>query len=406
MTLSERVRASFRRQPLAYRLLYFWRQIYLDQKIKGEQKKFEDIARKRCLPAGEEAADVVFRRLDQRLAQRGLSWPPSPRGRPLHILYVSVPGNWERHNLPPELSKLGEVSCFFLEDEGISVHAGWERVRKEVDEKLPGFVQTLHRKKRVDMILSYLSGAQISPGTITAIGAMGIPTFSFHLDDRRAFYGRKIGELWSGPAALCAAYDLNLSNASNSLVKYRVLEGNVLFWPEGANIDYFRPLNVAEKYDVTFCGQRYGVRPLLVDFLRRHGVRVDCFGDDWEHGYVRDADLPTIFNQSRVNLGFGYVNESTDQCLKGRDFEAPSCGVVYLTSYNQDLPRVYKIGKEIETYQNFGECLQKVRVLLADKQRRGQLRQASRAAVTERHSWAMRVQQLLDRRGCSPVPSD
>jgi hypothetical protein len=296
---------------------------------------------------------------------------------------------------------LGEITCFFLEDEGIPWRAGWEHARALVDQKLPEFVRALHQRKPIDFMLSYLTGAQISPAAIEAVAGLGIPTFSFHLDDRRAFYGRKIGGQWSGPAAVCTSYDLNLSNALTSLVKYRVLGANVLFWPEGANADFFRPLALAQKYEVSFCGQHYGVRPLLVDYLRKHGVQVDCFGEGWEHGYVSDRDMVTIFNQSRVNLGFGYVNESTDQCLKARDFEVPACSAVYLTSYNNNLHRIYCLGDEIETYDNFADCLQKARALLADENRCQRMRAAAREAVLHRHTWAARVRQLLE---CSDCP--
>lgn len=403
MSSAGAIRASLRSNPYAYRVVYAFRNQLLNYRIGREQRRLERRAVALGLPCGEEPPRQVFQRLAERLALRGITWPPQPRGRPLHILYASTPGNWERHNLPPELAKLGEVSCYFLSDEGISWKDGWEKARGAVDGGMPAFVQELHRRKPVDLMLSYLSGAQISPVTIEAIGQLGIPTFSFHLDDRRAFYGRKIGGQWSGPAAVCRSYDLNLTNALASLVKYRALGANVLFWPEGAGTDFFQPLDLPEKYDVTFCGQRYGIRPLLVDFLRKNGIRVDCFGEDWEHGYVNDKNLVTIFNQSRVNLGFGYVNESSDQCLKGRDFEVPACGALYLTSYNENLPRVYQLGEEIETYRTFTDCLAQIKSLLADNARRAKLRSAARSAVLRHHSWSARIQQLIAGTGC-PFP--
>ena len=390
------LRTRLKSNPLLYRWVYNLRKHELNRRIANEQAAFERQATKRGLSTAEESPQIVFSRLKQRLLSRGIEWPPKPLLRPLHILYASTPGNWERHNIPPQLGQLGDVTCFFLEDEGISSIQGWDKARAKVDQKLPQFVQALHHQKPVDLMLSYLSGAQISPNTIEAVARLGIPTFSFHWDDRRAFYGRKVGGQWSGPGAVCNAYDLNLSNASASLIKYRMLGANALFWPEGANPNFFRPLDLPEKYDVSFCGQRYGIRPLMIDFLRKNGIRVDCFGQDWEHGYAGDSELVTIFNQSKINLGFGYVNESTDQCLKGRDFEVPACGSVYLTSYNDDLARVYRLGDEIETYRSFQECLLKVRALLADNVRRTRIRQAARTAVLARHSWAARVQQLID----------
>jgi hypothetical protein len=397
------IRKFLKRKLFIYKLVYSYRSFKQNRQIGQEQRFYERLARAQGISLQEEPAELVFSKLQDRLAQRHIAWPPGPMSRPLHILYVSMPGNWERHNILPELSKLGEVSCFFLDEQGILPDQGWPAVRSQVDLKLPPFVKALHQVKSLDMILSYFSGSQVSPRTIQYINALGIPTFSFHWDDRRSFKGVKYGEQWSGPAAVCRAYDLNLTNSLASLIKYRVEGANALFWPEGANPEFFRPLDLPFQYDISFCGQRYGQRPLLIDYLRRQGFRVDCFGREWEHGYQSDEALVRIFNQSRINLGFGQVNESTEQCLKGRDFEIPSCGAVYLTSYNQDLARVYRLGEEIETYEDYADCARKVKVLLAQPERCKQMRHAARQAVLERHSWSKRVHQLLSCSALVPV---
>ncbi len=101
------------------------------------------------------------------------------------------------------------------------------------------------------------------------------------------------------------------------------------------------------------------MRPILVNYLKKNGINVKCFGSGWEAGSLPSDEMIKIYSQTRVNLGFGYVGFSSDQCLKGRDFEVPSCGAVYLTSYNENLPRVYKIREEIETYLDFKDCVKK-----------------------------------------------
>ena len=402
--IPESVKSRLKKIFWLYRQVYFWRRRQQDREIQDEQNRCERKARERGILVGEEPAKAVFERLQRRLAARGAAWPPHPHGRPLHIVYASVPGGWERHNIPPELERLGKVSCFFLDQQGIELGAGWGAVRREVDRRLPSFMKSLHAQSPVDLFLSYLSGSQISPSTIEQVAGMGIPLFSFHLDDRRSFYGRRYDGQWSGPAAVCRAYDLNLTNAPASLVKYRVEGGDVLFWPEGANPDFFRPLDLPFLYDVSFCGERYGVRPILVESLRRRGLRISCFGRGWENGYQGAEDLVKIINQSRINLGMGYVNESGDQCLKGRDFEIPACGAVYLTSENADLRRVYRVGVEIETYRDFDDCAVKIKALLADESRCDAYRRASRTAVLERHTWKGRVDQLISCQGVPPPP--
>jgi len=385
---------------LIYYLLHRIRNAHQNRYIQQEQAYYECIGYQRGINGCENTADT-FSNLITRLYQRGIVWPPIESHKQFHILYASLPGNWERHNIPPELLKFGKVTCFFLTEQNVPIEHGWQAVRQRVDELLPQFVSKIHSESPINMMLSYLSGAQISPETVEKINHMGIPTFAFHLDDRRFFRGYKYGNQWSGPVSVCKAYDLNLTNSRSSLIKYRCEGANALFWPEGANPDFFKPMDIPFEYEVSFCGQRYGQRPLLVDFLRSRGIKVACFGKDWEYGYQSDESLVRIFNASKINLGFGYVTESSDQCLKGRDFEVPACGALYLTSHNDDLERIYRIGTEIETYDNFTDCADKIKALLANPVRCDCIRKAARQAVLERHTWALRVRQLID---CSGVP--
>jgi spore maturation protein CgeB len=395
------LRKRLKRNLLVYRPVNAFRCRKQNRSIRKEQFEYETRAKAMGVQIGVEPPGVVFGRLQERLERRGIVWPPVPEGRPLHILYASQPGNWERHNIPPELGKIGDVSCFFLKDQDIPLDTGWEAARSAVDRLLPEFVGRLHAEHPIDMMVSYLSGSHMSAAAIETIGSMGIPTFSFHLDDRRWFRGFRCGDQWSGPATVCRAYDLNLTNATASLVKYRVEDANVLFWPEGANPDFYQPLERDFVYDVSFCGACYGIRPLLVDYLRKAGIRVACFGQDWEHGYQASESFVEVYSRTRVNLGFGYVNESLDQCLKGRDFEVPSCGAVYLTSDNADLHKVYRVGEEMETYTDFADCARKIRDLLAHPERCERMRAAARAAVLSRHTWEQRFRSLL---ACTVTP--
>ena len=154
-----------------------------------------------------------------------------------------------------------------------------------------------------------------------------------------------------------------------------------IFWPEGANPEHFRPLNLPWRYDVSFIGQRYGLRPKFISTLRKRGIPVACFGKGWEHGYVSEEEMVEIYAQSRINLGFGFISRGREQCLKGRDFEVPMCGALYLTSHHPELERVWRLGEEIETYHDAEDCARKIKALLAGPERCARMRaRRSRAA--------------------------
>jgi hypothetical protein len=374
--------------------------------IEKEQHEYEKRALEMGLSLEEESPQTVFQRLKDRLATRGISWPPDPVGRPLHMVFCTNNSKeLEQTNIPPELERIGKVTCYYLDRRWKEPSQDRLQERAFIDRDLPIFLEQIIKDSPVDMVLSYLSGASISRSTIFRINDMGIATFLFHQDDRLHFRSRKIGDQWTGPADVCVAYDLNLTNCPKSLIKYRVEGGNALFWPSAANRDFCVPRDLSFEYEVSFLGAKYGVRSSLVHYLESNGIHVECFGPGWKNGRVTDNQMIDIYSKSRVNLGISYVGYSSYQCLKGRDFEVPMCGALYLTTNNADLDRVFRIGEEIAVYTDFQDCLGQIRNLLTDPARCAAIRSAARQASIKRHTREIRVRALLECKASVPDPS-
>ncbi len=372
-----------------------------DWLIEKEQLEYEQRALAMGLSLAEEPASETYRKLKERLSKRGIAWPPQSQGRPLYVVFCTDSCQvLEQVNIPPEISRIGRCTAYYVDDRIASQEVSLSATREFVDGDLPSFLEAVQREQPVDMLLSYLSGSHVSAAAIQQINDLGIPTFFFHLDDRLHFRSRKSEDQWTGPADVCSAYDLNLTNAPISLVKYRVEGGLALFWPQAANRDLCRPRHLPFRYDVSFVGARYGKRPLFVDYLRKNGINVECFGPGWPNGPLTSGRMMEVYAQSRINLGFGYVGYSNHQCLKGRDFEVPMCGALYLTTHNEDLPRAYRIGEEIVTYRNREDCLAKIRELLGDPDWCERIRVAARGACLRRHTREVRIRALLE---CKPA---
>ena len=124
-----------------------------------------------------------------------------------------------------------------------------------------------------------------------------------------------------------------------------------------------------------------------------------CYGPGWRKGPLSDAAMLDVIGKSKIVLGFGFIGQSGSQCLKGRDFEFPACGAVYLTSYNPELEKVYAIGDEIVCYNDFRDCLIKIRMLLKDEKLRARIIKNGRAAAVERHQWKFRFDEMISRIG-------
>ncbi|HOI41308.1 MAG TPA: glycosyltransferase [Elusimicrobiales bacterium] len=334
-------------------------------------------------------------RLRKRLEARGIRPAPKPVSG-IHVLYASRPSSWERHNIQEEISGFCRLTPYYYGERGFDDNRpDWISGRHKLDEDLFGFVKNVHKKRPVDIFLGYLSGWQVSPETIKRIGALGIATCGFHLDDKVSFRGRLAGGRWSGPAALAAGYDLNLTSTPSSVMKYEAEGGCAMFWPEGANPAHFKPLGLPYVYDVSFVGARYGYRPILIDFLERSGVKVAAFGPGWPGGAVTEDKMVEIYSRSRVNLGFGGIGYSWTSHLKGRDFEVPMCGAVYLTSANPELGSVYEVGRDIFDYRDRGECLSRINEILADYGRYESLKAGIRKKCLAAHTWSSRFAGLF-----------
>lgn len=308
------------------------------------------------------------------------------------ILFASYPSIWEVHNIEQTLCMYYQADFFYIP------RTLWEDklgVRHYVDSNFNNWIASQLLKGEVDLIVTYFSGAEISRSTLLECQKFGVPIVTFHFDDRLHFKGSKIGDQYSGPYSVCNAYDTNYTNAPQSLSKYTRRHANAVFMPEAANTDHFKPIATEKKYDVSFIGAKYGRRENFIEKLRELGLSVECFGPGWANGTLTEDQMVEVYNKSWINLGIGFIGDTKLTCLKGRDFEVPSCGVVYMTNYSRELELVYDVNKEILTYTSAADCADKINKFLKNKSDLEAIGKRARQAVLSRHTWHHRFQQML-----------
>lgn len=318
------------------------------------------------------------------------------REAPLHVVYVGHPANWEEHNLPADPGLAGVVSTLWLRDLGFDEYQGGAlRRRAEVGPAILERLRALDAERPVHLVLAYLAGSHVLPADVRAWAGLGLVSCGFHLDDRLFFRGKQVGGVHVGPADTCRAFDLNLTNVRRSLTKYAASGARALFWPEGANPAFFRPTGAARTHDLSFIGGRYGPRGQVIERLAAQGFSVLARGPGWPEGEVPGSEVPQVMNRGRVVLGFSGIGRSMSAtCLKGRDFEVPMCGAAYLPSWNPELPLVYQVGREIETWHGQDDLRVTLRRLLDDEAGLERLRAAALLRARTCHTWAHRVEAL------------
>jgi spore maturation protein CgeB len=200
-----------------------------------------------------------------------------------------------------------------------------------------------------------------------------------------------------GSRDICSYFDICWTSTEDAVQKYCVEGAIPVYLPEGANPEIFHPYNIKRTIDVSFVGQCYGNRPEIIKRLVAHGIQVKTYGYGWPNDPLEIQDMVKIYSKSKINLGFGgVIDHSNTYCLKGRDFEVPMSGGLYLTEYHPELKKFYKLGSEILVYKNFDELIQKIKFLLLHPETADKIRKNGFERARHEHSWEMRLAKIFN----------
>lgn len=341
--------------------------------------------------------DALREAVGKRLASTGRRVAPKPKGD-LHLFVAYGIDNWEQI-LPRSVEPFGQVSQYEWRSHGFKFTgpvAQWLATRDEMNRQMLQAFRDANARRPVDVVCAYVSGYTASPEMLREMAAAGAVILNFCYDDKVYFPGKKVGGRYTSPAAIADVVDLNLTNAPDCVVKYAVHGGLAMFWPEAAHPDFHHPYDVPFEFDVVFPGTCYGWRPKFVNRLRELGINAQGFGRGWANGPLSDEELVRLYSRSRIVLGSGGIGHSQRlMCLKGRDFEVPMSGGLYLTSDNPELRLVFDVGREIVTFRDADDCARIIRHLLDHPDEAAAIRAAGRKRALSDHTYEARWAEAL-----------
>jgi len=321
---------------------------------------------------------------------------PKPKGS-LNILAIYHHYNWENESLRPSLEKFGKVRQYdWLETLNHQKNCWHKSINAKMNNDFVSQVKQWIRDDSTDVIFTYLSGGLISPEAIRELNSSGVPMINLALNDKESFIGKIRKGRATGMRDICRHFDICWTSTEDALPKYCVEGALPIYLPEGANPEIHKPYDVEKSIDVSFVGQCYGNRPNIIQALKDHGVSVEAFGYGWENGPLSTEDMVRIYSKSVINLGFGGVAGHQDTfCLKGRDFEIPMSGGLYITEHSNEIERVFEIGRDILTYRTFGELVKKIQYLLGHPDEAEDIRKAGHSRAISEHTWEMRFEKIF-----------
>lgn len=309
--------------------------------------------------------------------------------RELNIIFLSYfNGPYTQNNTLEVLKELGNVYSF--EMTRTPHHKSWykEGEKEKQNQKMLEFVDKTVKDHKIDVIVCYLSGHSTTPQVLQKIKTHNIPMVNEALDDERKFVSRRGKDgIKRGLRDVCKYFDLSLTTSKSAIVKYLVEGANPMYKDYAGNEKIYKNFDMPKKYDVGFVGASYGIRGEYVRFLQDNGINVYAKGKGWENGFATDEEMIEIFNQSKIVLGFATVGKNDDiYILKGRDFEVPFTGSMYLTGYHEELKEYYNLEEDIATYTTKEDLLQKVQYYLSHDEEREKIASSGYYKCLDNHT--------------------
>jgi len=170
---------------------------------------------------------------------------------------------------------------------------------------------------------------------------------------------------------------------------------NILFTHWAAASDTLaEPLKSEDcKYKVSFVGAAHGNRTKRIEYLKKNGIEVDCFGFGWPAGSIPAHDIPVVMRNSIISLNFS--NSKGENQLKARTFEVPGAGGFLLTEYANGLEDYYLEGQEIEVFHDDAELVDKIIYYLKNPGKRDEIATKGYEKTRYRHTYENRMKDIL-----------
>lgn len=349
----------------------------------------------------------------QKFSQLGLSIPdeqtlrqelkkksPCPAAKKkgeLRIIALYHHYNWENEALKPSLEKFGPVRHYDWFDNFNHQRKDWHKsLKAAMNKDLIRRINTWMAEEKADVIFAYLSGELIEPATLQAIRGHGIPLVNLALNDKEHFVGKIRSGRAFGARDICRCFDLCWTSTEDALIKYCVESALPVYLPEGGNPQIHKPYNIEKTIDVSFVGQCYGNRATVIAELQNRGIAVKAYGFGWPEGPLSTEEMVKIYSKSKINLGFGGVAGLKETfCLKGRDFEIPMSGGLYLTEAHPELNCFFRPGEEILTYSGIDELVSQIKYYLAHPAEAQSIRIKGYERSLREHTWEARFSKIF-----------
>ena len=332
--------------------------------------------------------------LTKKISDRGLLWSKS---KDAEIFLICSTYNWEK-DLVKAFKNYKKTYHFNWPniENFFKTKVEWELFFNDLNNKLCSNFDNFYDQNKNIIVFIYASDFSISEKTIMYLKRKNVLLISFCWDDLLNFKGVVNGQP-VGVSQMSKTVDFNLTMAPETISKYNFYNSVCYFWDSikinvvNSKIDRIK----IKTFYVLFIGSSYGHRGIFIKKLINKGVKFKCFGKGWENDSLNDEEYENEIRKAPLTLGFSSVGTTkTITTIKGRDFEVPLLGGLYLTQYSEGLNYYYDLGKDILTYSNFDDCFRKIKMVRNNPEIAHKIRNSGFNQARKISSWDSRIKFL------------
>jgi hypothetical protein len=275
----------------------------------------------------------------------------------------------------------------------------WNEFKYHNSVLLREFFQQNYNPTKLNLVFMYISDFHISDN-LDYLKCQNTIVILFTWDDKLHFKSKAHGQS-VGIVNLAKKVDIVLNMTVSSLPRYKVYGIPVINWNSLVkNLLPFdckspRALPKITDESIMFFGSNYGFRETVVNHLVKKNIPINLYGNGWGTEFIPYEDLEAKIPTVRLNLGISTVAYTHSVfCLKGRDFEVPAAGGLYLSNASLELQEVYTPGRDILTYNDTEACYRMCSNVLEKPNLYEKIRKNG-FQTSSNYSWKRRVEALF-----------
>lgn len=332
-----------------------------------------------------------------RLKDRKIIWSSNRQTKIFTMFYIH---NWEEILLD-ELKKWAPTYHFTWTKAAhfFPTQQEWLEYREATSLRLLKEFEEFYQENCNILVFCYTSDFILSAKILEKLKRNNVIMTNFCWDDLLYFNGHFKGQT-IGVKKIAKKVDFNLTMSPESIPLYQSIKTPCFFW-QGKNLktsdEIELPFSISSEFYVLFIGSKYGRRSQFIQNLQKAGIKVLCFGHGWDNGPITKDQMIQEIQKAPITIGFANVGYTWNiTTIKGRDFEVPLWGGLYLTQYSKGLTNYYQPDKDLYTYNNLNECIEKIYLIKNNPTKALSVRLNGMRIAKQKCTWHSRFAYLQD----------